>query len=263
MALTLYAYAVRTGLLCCVLCVQLTPAGVDVRGLRYFWVSDEQCNAVPFVTPLHWELSDAVQRVVQHFGGLGARTSALHLPEFASAFEMWSSSMAAAGGPSFRALLFEGHPRASVLFELLRCVFGRSRHTFAALALTAVEPLPTLPLPLLRARHLKAVAATHALRERLNTALGSDAVLIFPPHPQPAPEHGAALWRPFNFVYTGVFNATELPATACPVGLSCPTSNGARLPLGVQVVGAQGHDHLTIAVALEIERAFGGWQPPP
>jgi fatty acid amide hydrolase 2 len=38
------------------------------------------------------------------------------------------------------------------------------------------------------------------------------------------------------------------------------TDNG--LPLGVQVVAAAGHDHVSIAVALELERAVGGWVDP-
>jgi fatty acid amide hydrolase 2 len=35
------------------------------------------------------------------------------------------------------------------------------------------------------------------------------------------------------------------------------------LPLGFQVVSAHGNDHVTIAVAMELERALGGWTPPP
>jgi fatty acid amide hydrolase 2 len=34
------------------------------------------------------------------------------------------------------------------------------------------------------------------------------------------------------------------------------------LPLGVQVAAAAGRDHVSIAVALELERVFGGWVPP-
>jgi len=49
----------------------------------------------------------------------------------------------------------------------------------------------------------------------------------------------------------------ELPATQVPLGL-----DDRGLPLGVQVIAARGNDHLTIAVALELERAFGGWVPP-
>jgi fatty acid amide hydrolase 2 len=48
-----------------------------------------------------------------------------------------------------------------------------------------------------------------------------------------------------------------LPATQVPLGL---TDEG--LPLGVQVVSAPGHYHVSIAVALELERAAGGWVDP-
>ena len=58
-------------------------------------------------------------------------------------------------------------------------------------------------------------------------------------------------------VPTAVFNLLGLPATQVPLGL-----NAAGLPLGVQVVGGMDRDHVTIAVALELERVFGGWVPP-
>lgn len=43
-----------------------------------------------------------------------------------------------------------------------------------------------------------------------------------------------------------------------PLGLS-PTRH---LPLGVQVVAAAGMDHVSIAVALALDKVFGGWKPP-
>jgi fatty acid amide hydrolase 2 len=53
------------------------------------------------------------------------------------------------------------------------------------------------------------------------------------------------------------FNLAELPVTQVPLGLG-----RAGLPLGVQVVAGHGRDHVAIAVALELERVFGGWVPP-
>jgi fatty acid amide hydrolase 2 len=49
-----------------------------------------------------------------------------------------------------------------------------------------------------------------------------------------------------------------VPVTEVPLGL-----NPDGLPLGVQVVGGPGRDHVSIAVARELERVFGGWVPPP
>jgi fatty acid amide hydrolase 2 len=53
------------------------------------------------------------------------------------------------------------------------------------------------------------------------------------------------------------FNLAGLPVTQVPLGLG-----PAGLPLGVQVAAGPGRDALTIAVAGELERVFGGWVPP-
>lgn len=55
--------------------------------------------------------------------------------------------------------------------------------------------------------------AAHALRHRLEQALDGTTVLLFPSHPTTAPVHHLALFRPANWVYTGLFNVMELPVT--------------------------------------------------
>lgn len=96
-----------------------------------------------------------------------------------------------------------------------------------------------------------AAAATSA------TVPESHTVLVYPSFPVAAPYHNAPLVRPLNFVYTSIFNTMGFPVTQVPTGL-----NAQRLPTGVQIVGAPLHDHVTIAVAMELERAFGGWVDP-
>jgi fatty acid amide hydrolase 2 len=59
------------------------------------------------------------------------------------------------------------------------------------------------------------------------------------------------------WVYTAILNVMQLPVTQVPLGL-----DPRGLPLGVQVAAGHGHDHLTLAVAHELERAFGGWVRP-
>lgn len=55
----------------------------------------------------------------------------------------------------------------------------------------------------------------------------------------------------------GIMNILGLPVTQCPLGLSKE-----RLPLGVQVVAGKFQDRLTMAVALYLEKTFGGWRDP-
>lgn len=60
-----------------------------------------------------------------------------------------------------------------------------------------------------------------------------------------------------TFSLAAIFNVLGLPVTQCPLGLG---SEG--LPLGVQLVAAAYNDHLTLAVARYLEKAFGGWVLP-
>ncbi|GIY79559.1 fatty-acid amide hydrolase 2-A [Caerostris darwini] len=52
--------------------------------------------------------------------------------------------------------------------------------------------------------------------------------------------------------YTGIFNVLGLPVTQCPLGF-----NKEGLPYGIQIVGGKNSDPLTIACAVELEKAFG------
>ena len=60
-----------------------------------------------------------------------------------------------------------------------------------------------------------------------------------------------------SYCYTAMHNALGLPATVVPIGL-----NQAGLPLSIQVSAAEFNDHLTLAVAKQLERPFGGWTAP-
>jgi amidase len=58
--------------------------------------------------------------------------------------------------------------------------------------------------------------------------------------------------------WSSLATLTGLPATAMPIGLS---EEG--LPVGVQIIGPYLEDRTTIAFAEAVERAFGGFVPPP
>ena len=91
--------------------------------------------------------------------------------------------------------------------------------------------------------------------------MGPEGILLFPSYTRVAPKHHSPFLRQlllrFDFAYTAILNVMEFPVTQVPLGL-----NSAGLPLGVQVVAGHGQDHLTVAGALELEQAFGGWVPP-
>jgi fatty acid amide hydrolase 2 len=105
-------------------------------------------------------------------------------------------------------------------------------------------------------RTKKLVKLGEHLAEEVGEAIG-DGVLLYPTHPTVVPLHHRSLLRPWGCAYAGAFNVMGFPVTQVPLGL---TRRG--LPTGVQVAARPGNDHVAIAVALELERRFGGWVPP-
>jgi amidase len=59
-------------------------------------------------------------------------------------------------------------------------------------------------------------------------------------------------------MWAGVATVTGLPATAMPIGVS-----EGGLPIGMQIVGPYLEDRTPLAFAALVERAFGGFRPPP
>ena len=58
--------------------------------------------------------------------------------------------------------------------------------------------------------------------------------------------------------WAGYAGVAYLPSTVAPAGFT-----PGRLPVGVQIVGPQYADHLTIAIAQLIEREYQAFEPPP
>ena len=83
--------------------------------------------------------------------------------------------------------------------------------------------------------------------------LGEDGVLLYPSHSTPAPYHGQALVRTFNFAYTGIFNILGLPVTQVPLEVRhiVKISISRQVPLGISSMGVP----LGIQVFLIFERS--------
>ncbi|XP_049527807.1 fatty-acid amide hydrolase 2-A isoform X2 [Dermacentor silvarum] len=229
---------------------------VNIRGIRVHYLTEiDRCFTLSAVHP---DVKAAVTDVASHLrDSVGLRVSPVRLPSLRLAFEMWAAMMASGDAPTFRQVLRESGSPMSPGLELLRWLVGQSEHTINAITLALAEGIgPVAKKDSATARSL--CARVQQLRVDLESLLGNDGVLLLPTHPEPAPYHGVPTLRAFNFAYAGVFNVLGLPATACPVGLGARS----RLPVGVQLVAASDNDRLTLALALEIEKAFGGWRDP-
>ena len=85
-------------------------------------------------------------------------------------------------------------------------------------------------------------------------------VIICPACAHPAMPHGAGPdgGNVSSFSYAVTYNLTGWPAVVVRGGTS-PEG----LPIGVQVVARPWREDVALAVARQIEKALGGWQPPP
>ena len=66
--------------------------------------------------------------------------------------------------------------------------------------------------------------------------------------------------RPMSDTYfwIGLASAAYLPATLAPAGISRE-----GLPIGMQIIGPEGHDQRCIALATALEQGFRKFTPPP
>ena len=222
------------------------PTSVDWTRMRVLDVRENGILEPDVVLQMEQE------HVARHFEKLGAKVERRVFPQLESSLEIWSAMLDAAGGTSFAALLGEGKPIESA-WQLARWFLRASPHTLPAIVLALIEKVPHL----MPGRAKELVQQGIDLRGELQRELGEDGILLFPSYPHVAPKHYSPLIPPIGWAYTAIINVLQLPATQVPMGLG-----GDGLPLGLQVIAAHGFDHLTIAAALELERAFGGWVPP-
>lgn len=83
--------------------------------------------------------------------------------------------------------------------------------------------------------------------------------IVCPVYAHVALPHGTSI-EPENFrsfAHTMAYNVSGLPAAVVRCGET------AGLPVAVQVVARAWREDIALAVAAELEREFGGWQPPP
>ena len=226
------------------------PADVALDGLEV--VLAEKTSVIPASR----ELRDAREQAAGALAASGARIRRVELPHVRRALELYLTTLQEGAGTTTRALI-EDEAEAAARLSLHRLGYGavrrRGPHTVPLVILLGAEAL-FARVPDRRSR--RALAAGRALAGEVIDAIG-DGILLHPPHGRVAPRHGQTVGRPWVVAPTAVFNLVGVPVTQVPLGL-----NPEGLPLGVQVAAAPDRDHVAIATALALERAFGGWVPP-
>lgn len=219
------------------------PESVSFEGLTVTTIENSS------LLPMSRELRDARERAV---GALVAQGAAVRRVEFRT----WRRAVL-----PYLAMLQSGASRATLALlrdagadpVTLRSLMRRhGPHTLPTRITLAAEILPQLQGQAAE----KLVKTARELAAALIDAIG-DGVVLHPAHQRVAPRHGRTVGRPWLFTPAAMFNLAGVPVTEVPLGLS-----PAGLPLGVQVAAGLDRDHVSIAVALALERVFGGWVPP-
>jgi fatty acid amide hydrolase 2 len=220
------------------------PAGVKLRDVDVFTLPGGA------IVKVDDDMRAATEAAARALEARGAKRRKLISPRLKRSIELWAAFMGLAEDRTFGQRLVDADPEFYAPREVLKLMLGRSQYTLPTVALALSE----LVKPLLSARMKKQLALVAELRAELEAALGPGGVLLHPPYTRVAPKHRYALATPLDFICCALFSVLEFPVTQVPFGFE---RHG--LPLGVQVVGARGNDHLTLAVAQALEDELGGW----
>ncbi|XP_063227878.1 fatty-acid amide hydrolase 2-A isoform X2 [Bacillus rossius redtenbacheri] len=228
---------------------------VDFKTLKVYFVEDDAGSIVS--DSFSPEIRQALRNVLDHFRtNYNTEIKQMHLPGLSSVVQLTMPLIFIDGIKD--AFHDESDPqkKKSVVLELLKFIVGRSELSSSCVLYGVLKSLVDFATP---ESTKKNIAEENAkLKEHLKELLGTNAVLLYPTFVSSATLHGEILTRIFNAHYALAFNVLEVPATSCPVG--CDRKG---LPIGIQVVAGPSQDRLCVAVAREIERAFGGWIKPP
>ncbi len=221
------------------------PDDVQLDGLRVLLSEDSSYLQVSK------ELRAARLKAAETLEAAGAKLEIVSFRSMKRALELYLAVLKIEAGVSVKDLIVA---EGSTPMTLLRGLRRKGPHTRALRLLLMSEwltgKMPQGPLT-------KSAAARAAFAREITDAIG-DGVLLHPSHPRVAPRHGQTIGKPWLLTATAIFNLAGTPVAQIPLGL-----NERGLPLGVQAVAGPGGDHVAVAVALELERAHGGWVPPP
>ncbi|XP_076687200.1 fatty-acid amide hydrolase 2-B-like isoform X1 [Andrena cerasifolii] len=224
---------------------------VSLKNMKFFYLED--CCGI--TNSINWEMKEAIQRLRKHLEvTYGTNVQKARLTDMKFAFDISTHLLLEMDVHGVNEEV-KAAGSSKILWELLKFVFCTSRHTLHVLSYGLLKWVSD---KFLRNYRIKVTEKKVSLKKQFEDVLGDNGVLIYPTFVSTAHYSHESFPKVANFSYMMIYNVLGLPVTQCPMGLS-----RRGLPIGLQIVANAGNDHLTIAVAQEIEKAFGGWQQPP
>lgn len=226
---------------------------VHLKDMKFFYM--DHCD--PKITnPVSNDMKGAIYKLIRYLKTTyGVKVEKANLEDMKSSFEISALCLLNIQDvySSFNRS-DDSKKSKSVLAETLKYLFFMSPHTFPAIAYEITKNISDL-LP--ASKYNKVLEKRMQLKKQFEELLGDNGVLIFPSFISSAHYPHESVYNVCNYTYMMIFNVLGFPVTQCPLGF-----DKNQLPVGLQIAANPGCDYLTIAVAQEIEKAFGGWREP-
>lgn len=240
---------------------------VDLSKIKLFYFNFNQSSQLKGTQSMRVssEFMSAQQEVLDHFRSkFKCQTEHLNLDKFIKNNLIIWQCMLKSAGTADRDTVYQERELEdifgidSMLAEMIKMPFGLSKHTKESLMVlmlgSAVPKDRAKAFPLCeRFEKLNA-----DLTKELATILGDSGVLLVPTLPNVAYKHNISLLKTMDIRLPAMFNIFQLPVTHATLRLS----EKSGLPFGFSMASQPFNDHLTIALAEEIELTFGGWRQP-
>lgn len=228
---------------------------VNLSELRYFY--QENDGNANFSLPIDSDIRGAMDQVMQHIQiKLKRKPQLVKFQKLAHSMELFMANTMDNDYIGMDSYLTEFDGCLDPYAELFNWCIGGSMNTLPAILFVIYERIFRIKYD--TPEYHRRVEECNELRREFDEMLGDNGVFIYPIHSTVAPYHNEPIARGLQSGYTAIFNVLGLPSTAVPLGIG-PTE---RLPIGLQVVANRNQDRLCLAVASELERAFGGWVSP-
>ncbi|XP_069688947.1 fatty-acid amide hydrolase 2-B [Periplaneta americana] len=227
---------------------------VNIKNIKFYYMEDD--GGSPITSAVARDVKAAMQRTVHYLQSVhGATVKKVDIKEMKYANDISGPLILQLNGLSSSQRSVDPESWKAIFRDILKFYTCMSDTTFPPICYSVVKKLSCgmskSKLKVLKERN-------SALKKEFYAMLGNDGVFLYPTFIDGAHYHLESYYKILNISYTLIMNALEVPATNCPVG-----KNKHGMPIGIQIVTAPWQDRLSIAVAIALEAAFGGWIEPP
>lgn len=227
---------------------------VELKKLRIFYMDDAGDEMATQVEPY---IQEAIREAANYFGQTYNVSVERANFKYFRYVTLWFTVLFS-NNQEVSKLITENTYKINPFLELAKSAIGQSDYSPSALAVAAAQTASQVTCNTDNAPHVyeRAYETLERARKEFIQLLGDDGVFLYVCLPRTAGTHYGSMFDFTNLCCPMVMNYLGAPVTQVPIG----TNEG--LPYGFQVAASPSHDRLTIAVAKELEKVYGGWIKP-